>query len=132
MYVIAERHEAVLVNAGSYDISPKSLSEALICRRSIARIVPSVTSRSYIWPVRLSVIVSVSSRAAVTVPSPYCCVCRSVALASPLRSVSNQPQFSHRRPAGSHFWEASRTVDAQPAVASERKRGALTLFEGVQ
>jgi hypothetical protein len=46
MNVIADRHEAVFVNAGSYAIRPKSSSETLISRRSMARIVPSVISTS--------------------------------------------------------------------------------------
>jgi hypothetical protein len=33
-------HDAVLVNAGSYVMSPKSLLEPLICRRSRALMVP--------------------------------------------------------------------------------------------
>jgi hypothetical protein len=48
-------------NAGSYVISPKSPGATLIFRRSMARMVPSVTGTSYCCPVRLSVIVSVSA-----------------------------------------------------------------------
>src|SRR6266568_284472 len=55
MYVIAEREEAVLVNAGSYDINPKSSSE----------------------------IVSVCGPTVATPPSPAWGVCCSVAIASP-------------------------------------------------
>src|ERR1017187_6500085 len=54
------RHDAVFINAGSYVISPKSSGPVLICRRSIARIVPSWIGTSYFLPVRLSTIVSVS------------------------------------------------------------------------
>src|SRR6266853_1176069 len=60
MYVMALRQFAVFMNAGSYVIIPKSSGAALIWRRSIARIVPSVIGTSYFFPVRLSVIVSVS------------------------------------------------------------------------
>src|ERR1017187_1293248 len=60
MNVIALRQLAVFMNAGSYVMSPKSSGPALICRRSIARIVPSWTGTSYFLPVRLSTIVSVS------------------------------------------------------------------------
>src|SRR5271167_132013 len=60
MYVIRLRHDAVLVNAGSYDISPKSSLPTLICRKSAARITsPSSIGSSYFFPVRLSVMVSV-------------------------------------------------------------------------
>ena len=49
------------MNAGSYVISPKSSAPVLIWRRSIARMVPSWIGSSYFFPVRLSVIVSVSA-----------------------------------------------------------------------
>ena len=55
------RQFAVLRNAGSYVIKPKSSGATLIFRRSMARIVPSVTGTLYFCPVRLSVIVSVSA-----------------------------------------------------------------------
>src|SRR5947207_6767411 len=61
MKVIALRQFAVFMNAGSYVIRPKSSGVALICRRSMARIVPSWTGSSYFFPVRLSTIVSVSA-----------------------------------------------------------------------
>src|SRR5215467_8300091 len=48
------------MNAGSYVMSPKSSAPVLICRRSIARMVPFWTGSSYCLPVRLSVIVNVS------------------------------------------------------------------------
>src|SRR5664279_6250039 len=54
---MADRHDAVFVKAGSYVIRPKSFSSALILRRSSARIVPFSTGSSYVFPVRLSVIV---------------------------------------------------------------------------
>src|SRR5262245_15366571 len=57
---MALRQFAVLRNAGSYVIRPKSPVSTLILRRSMARIVPSVTGTSYCCPVRLSVIVRVS------------------------------------------------------------------------
>ena len=38
---MALRQFAVFMNAGSYVISPKSSASVLICRRSMARIVPS-------------------------------------------------------------------------------------------
>src|SRR3954469_2077143 len=60
------RQFAVFMNAGSYVIRPKSSSDALICLRSIALMVPSWMGRSYFLPVRLSTIVSVS---AIAVPS---------------------------------------------------------------
>ncbi len=67
MKVMALRHDAVLRYAGSYDMSPPSPSSALTCRRSVAWIVPSVIGSVYSRPVRLSVIVSVSSAN----PSPF-------------------------------------------------------------
>src|SRR5919202_1936177 len=69
MYVIADRHDAVFVYAGSYVIRPKSSSSTLICRKSMARTVPSVISTSYVRPVRLSVTVRVSPPF-VAAPSP--------------------------------------------------------------
>ena len=61
MNVMLLRHDAVFMNAGSYVINPKSSGPALICRRLIARIVPSSTGTLYVLPVRLSVMVSVFS-----------------------------------------------------------------------
>src|SRR5436190_3760326 len=61
MKVIALRQFAVFMNAGSYVIRPKSAGAALICRKSMARIVPSWIGSSYFFPVRLSTIVSVSA-----------------------------------------------------------------------
>src|SRR5258708_5290834 len=58
---MALRQFAVFMNAGSYVISPKSSGDALIWRRSIARIVPSWTGSSYVFPVRLSTIEMVSA-----------------------------------------------------------------------
>src|SRR5712671_5339727 len=58
---MALRQFAVFRNAGSYVIRPKSSGLTLICRRSMARIVSSVTGTSYCFPVRLSVIESVSA-----------------------------------------------------------------------
>src|SRR5215471_16491520 len=55
------RQFAVLRKAGSYVISPKSSGATLICLRSMARIVPSEMGTSYVLPVLLSVIVSVSA-----------------------------------------------------------------------
>src|SRR5690349_8947112 len=55
------RQAAVLRKAGSYVSSPASSAVALICLRSVARIVPSLIGSSYCFPVRLSVIVSVSA-----------------------------------------------------------------------
>ncbi len=57
MYVIPLRVEAVLRNAGSYDMSPS-------WRRSVARIVSSVIGISTSVPVRLSRMLSVSSATA--------------------------------------------------------------------
>ena len=67
--MIAERHDAVFMYAGSYVISPKSSSDTLISRRAGARIVPSSIGISYVLPVRLSVTVSVSD--AVATPPPF-------------------------------------------------------------
>src|SRR3954462_5711926 len=58
---MALRQFAVFRNAGSYVIRPKSPAATLIFRRSMARMVPSVTGISYCCPVRLAVIVSVSA-----------------------------------------------------------------------
>src|SRR5207244_9498429 len=57
MNVIRLLQEAVFMKAGSYVIKPKSSSEVLIWRRSIALIVPFSMGRSYCFPVRLSVTV---------------------------------------------------------------------------
>jgi len=46
MYVISLLQDAVFLNAGSYDMRPKSVSCTLIWRRSMALIVPSVTGSS--------------------------------------------------------------------------------------
>src|SRR5690242_7731208 len=59
MNVMALRQAAVFMNAGSYVMRPKSSASVLICRRSVARIVPSVIGSSYFFPVRLSVTVRV-------------------------------------------------------------------------
>ena len=61
MKVMALRHDAVFMNAGSYVIMPKSSSLTLIFRRSRARIVSSLMGTSYDLPVRLSVMVRVSA-----------------------------------------------------------------------
>src|SRR3990172_4321375 len=58
---MALRQEAVLVNAGSYTINPKSSSDTLIWRKSIALTMPSDVGIWYVRPVRLSVMVSVLS-----------------------------------------------------------------------
>ena len=42
MNVIALRHDAVFMNAGSYPIMPKSSALTLICLRSAVRMVSSV------------------------------------------------------------------------------------------
>src|SRR3954454_19473002 len=76
--VIAERQEAVFMNAGSYDMTPKSSSSTLISRSAVARMVPSSRGTSYVRPVRLSVIVSESD--AVAVPPPFV-LCSSVPIA---------------------------------------------------
>src|SRR6266851_3442574 len=60
MKVMALRQLAVFMKAGSYVIRPKSSGATLICRRSMARIVPSCTGSSYVFPVRLSVMLKVS------------------------------------------------------------------------
>ena len=67
-YVIAERHDAVFMNAGSYVMSPKSSSATRIARKSSARTVPSVIGISYVRPVRLSVTLSVSAPVAADAP----------------------------------------------------------------
>src|ERR1700733_16308325 len=60
MKVILLAHEAVFANAGSYVIIPKSESCTLICRKSIGRIVSFLIGISYFFPVRLSMMESVS------------------------------------------------------------------------
>src|SRR3954447_325267 len=65
---MAERVEAVFVNAGSYVMRPKSSSSTFIWRKSIARTVPSLISTCEVLPVRLSVTDSVSLAVA-TAPS---------------------------------------------------------------
>ena len=46
MKVIALRHEAVFMKAGSYVIKPKSSAPVLIWRRSMARIEPFAIATS--------------------------------------------------------------------------------------
>src|SRR5215212_1935663 len=88
MNVTADRHEAVFMNAGSYVMRPKSSSSTLIWRRSMLRIVPSVTGISYCRPVRLSVTESVAAAAA-TPPSATPFPAVSVLMGSPwLRACS--------------------------------------------
>src|SRR6266480_154528 len=57
MKVIRLLQEAVFMKAGSYVIKPKSSSDVLIWRRSMALMVPFSMGRSYCLPVRLSVMV---------------------------------------------------------------------------
>src|ERR1041384_3906372 len=57
---MALRQFAVFMKAGSYVIRPKSSPPVLICRRSIARMVPSWIGSSHFLPVRLSTTDSVS------------------------------------------------------------------------
>src|SRR3954453_3376189 len=84
---MSDRHDAVLVNAGSYESIPKSSSFTLIWRRSIARIVSSGISSSYCSPVRLSVTDRVFLPPSPTAPLP--CVSVSVVLMpSPLANAS--------------------------------------------
>src|SRR5262249_19547167 len=61
MKVMRLLHAAVFMKAGSYVIIPNSSGVTLICRRSVALMVPSWIGISYCFPVRLSVIVSVSA-----------------------------------------------------------------------
>src|SRR3984957_13138272 len=68
MNVIADRHDAVAMKAGSYVINPKSSSSVLILRNSVARMVPSSIGISYCLPVRLSVTVRVSPDVATPLP----------------------------------------------------------------
>jgi hypothetical protein len=60
MKVMPLRQFAVLMNAGSYVMSPKSSGTTLIWRRSFARTVPSWMGSSYFFPVLLSMTVRVS------------------------------------------------------------------------
>src|SRR6476660_2863121 len=61
MNVMRLLHAAVFMNAGSYVIIPNSSAVTLIWRRSVALMVPSWIGTWYCFPVRLSVIVSVSA-----------------------------------------------------------------------
>src|ERR1051326_1592364 len=61
MNVIRLLHDAVFMNAGSYVIIPNSSCVTLIWRRSVALMAPSWIGTSYFFPVRLSVMVSVSA-----------------------------------------------------------------------
>src|SRR3954466_6428598 len=78
---MADRQEAVFMNAGSYVMTPKSLSLTLMSRSAVARTVPSSIGTSYDLPVRLSVIVSESE--AVATPPPFS-LCSSVPTCAPL------------------------------------------------
>src|SRR3954469_23541761 len=69
---MADRHEAVFMNAGSYVMTPKSLSLTLMSRSAVARTVPSSIGTSYDLPVRLSVIVSESEAEATPPPVSLC------------------------------------------------------------
>ena len=86
---------------------------------------------------RLSVIVSVSWPTVATPPSPACWVRCSVAIASPRWGVvslfpARHPHFVSCEPTARHFWEASRKLATGETAGSERKRGALALFAGLQ
>src|SRR5262249_49762441 len=69
---MADRHDAVFMNAGSYDMTPKSSSLTLMFLKAVARTVPSSIGTSYDLPVRLSVIVSESETVAVPPPVSVC------------------------------------------------------------
>ena len=130
MKVIALRHEAVLRYAGSYDISPPSPSSALTCRRSVAWIVSSVIGTVYSRPVRLSVIVSVSSAMALPLPRfvPSSQIAGIDLVAVPLRFPDAPPS---RRAHPAHpqagakvarnaVWTFGRATAARPLPASSR------------
>src|SRR5687767_1819605 len=86
---MALRQAAVLRNAGSEVVSPVSSGPALICLRSVARIAHSLMGTSYCFPVRLSVIVSVSAMLESSVVSRQSSVVSRVAFAR-LRVLRNR------------------------------------------
>ncbi len=96
MKVMELRQFAVFMKAGSYVIRPKSSSDALICRRSMALMVPSWMGSSYFLPVRLSTIVSVSAI-----------------------EVSSRPSRSAVAPSG---WSGRQTRSVRIVLASSGRR----------
>src|SRR6476620_604385 len=120
MKVIPLRVEAVLRKAGSYDINPS-------WRRSVARIVPSEIGISTSFPVRLSLIVSVSS----ATPPPYfrSPVCSSAG-AEPLEKYDSKRRCAHGVPftegrtAGAARGPAQRRDAADRSAAEDGAGGA--------
>src|SRR5262245_38218260 len=99
MYVIRLRHAAVFCYAGSSVIRPKSSAETRICRRSIARIAPCSIGKSYVLPVRLSVIVSVSAIGGIRIGGRFGVVLRNtVVLVQPAAQVRKFAAFAAERP----------------------------------
>src|SRR5688500_14283957 len=87
-------------------MTPKSSSLTLMSRRAVARTVPSSTGTSYVFPVRLSVMVSVSE--AVATPPPLL-LCSSVPIgisrsrsrsSSSTRNDDGYDLFAAERPGG--------------------------------
>src|SRR3954453_19410327 len=118
---MAERVEAVFVNAGSYVMRPKSSSSTFIWRKSIARTVPSVMSISYVLPVRLSVTDSVSLAVATppALPSPRWV---SSLMHLSLRSAHGLPPA----PGGDRSAPVPLLAQAaSPALRAPRRRGVL-------
>src|SRR6185312_7124095 len=98
---MALRQLAVLRNAGSYVIRPKSSADVLSVRRSIARMVPSVSGTSYVLPVRLSVIVRVSAIVVVVAGRVGDLFTRNaVGLAGPSRQILSFASLAAERPPG--------------------------------
>src|SRR6266850_703089 len=93
---MALRQLGVLRNAGSYVMRPKSSGVVLICLRSIARIVPSLMGTSYVFPVRLSVIVSVSAMILVGVGDGVSR--RAIGFVDPAREILEFASFAAERP----------------------------------
>src|SRR6185436_9995614 len=100
---MALRQLAVLRNAGSYVMRPKSSGAVLIFLRSIARIVPSVTGTSYVLPVRLSLIVRVSAIVVVRLVALWDRVGRhAVGLVGPSRQILQFAALAAERPPVGH------------------------------
>src|ERR1700759_2343173 len=92
MYVIALRHAAVFMNAGSYERTP-SLA------RSVARIAPSTIGKTCSSPVRLSTTVRVSSATTWSVPvlRGVDALNRRAPLLEPIRRDVDRPALADHR-----------------------------------
>src|SRR4051812_14473321 len=138
---MALRQFAVFMNAGSNVISPKSSGPALICRRSIARMVPSWIGRSYFFPVRLSTIVSVSAIGLLVVflgvgrlvsgdAVPSIRPLSEIAQLAPFAAERPPPGIDRADPAHHAYWRVGHPIHFILALLSRRDGAALTRISG--